>query len=324
MLASPCRSAMPHALMPPHPDADGPAALDDGPKPETLAALRAEIDRIDDSIHDLLMLRAGIVETLAASGAKRGTPFRPAREAQILRRLLARHRGRLPKATLVGIWRELLVGMTTIQAPFSVAVWSPAAGSGHVALAREQFGTAVPLRWMRSTAQVLRAVSLGEASVGVLPLPQDDPAGDGSADPWWISLCRGEASNLAVVARLPFVTLRPDGSPPAQSLVVAALTPEPSGDDRSLIGFEGPADLSRAALTDLVAAAGFAPRSLVTRRVERGPAACLAEVDGLVSSDDPRLAAIGGAGLARPVVIGAWPVPPPESAFALLPKDAPS
>lgn len=308
----------------PQSTAGTPAALDDGPKTETLAALRAEIDRIDDALHDLLMLRAGIVETLAASGAKQGTPFRPAREAQILRRLLARHRGRLPKPTLVAIWRELFVGMTTIQAPFSVAVWSPAAGSGHIALAREQFGTVVPLRWMRSTAQVLRAVSLGEASVGVLPLPQDDPAGDGGADPWWISLCRGEASNLAVVARLPFVTLRPDGSPPAQSLVVAALAPEPSGDDRSLIGFEGSADLSRTALMELVAAAGFAPHSLIIRRMERGPAACLAEVDGLVSPDDPRLASLGGIGLNRPVVIGAWPVPPPESAFAPGPMDAPT
>jgi hypothetical protein len=262
------------------------------------------------------MQRAEVVASLAELRVKRGAPFRPAREAEIMRRLLANHRGRLPKPTLVGMWREMIMGMTLIQAPFPVAVWSPEAGSGHVALAREHFGTAVPLRWMRTTAQVLRAVSAGEAAVGVLPLPQDDPNAEGAHDPWWIALMRGDGSGLSVIARLPFVTLRPEGAPRAQALVVGALAPEPSGEDRSLVAFEAAPELSRARLSDLAAAAGLKPRSLVLHRSERGPTACLAEVDGLVEARDPRLSALAEAGLARPIVIGGWPVPPPESAFA--------
>jgi chorismate mutase len=267
-------------------------------KPDRLAALRAEIDRIDGMIHQLVMQRAEVVVSLAELRVKRGAPFRPAREAEIMRRLLANHRGRLPRPALVGMWRELIMGMTLIQAPFPVAVWSPEAGSGHVALAREHFGTAVPLRWMRTTAQVLRAVSAGEAAVGVLPLPQDDPNAEGAYDPWWIALMRGE------------------GAPRAQALVVGALAPEPSGEDRSLVAFEAAPEFSRARLSDLVAAAGLKPLSLVLHRAERAPTACLAEVEGLVDPRDGRLAALAEAGLARPVVIGAWPVPPPESAFA--------
>lgn len=290
------------------------------PAPERLAGLRAEIDRLDALIHHHVMRRAEIVGALAGLRIKSGTPFRPAREAEIMRRLLANHRGRLPKATVIGMWREMIMGMTLIQAPFAAAVWSPEAGSGHVALAREHFGTAVPLRWMRSTAQVLRAVGAGEAAVGVLPLPQDDPNAEGGNDPWWIALMRGDGSGLSVVARLPFVTLRPDGAPRAQALVVAAIAPEASGDDRSLVAFEADPDVSRARLGELLTGAGLKPHSLVLHRAERGPTACLAEVDGLIAPRDPRLAALAEAGLARPAVIGAWPVPPPESAFAATPE----
>lgn len=290
---------------------------------DSLDAIRAEIDRLDDAIHDLLLARAALVERLAASGVKRGTPFRPAREAKILRRLLARHRGPLPKPTLVGIWRELLVGMTCIQAPFSVVVWSPSPGSGHIALAREHFGTAVPLRWVRSTAQVLRAVGSGEASVGVLPMPENGVTAEDGIEPWWVSLMRGEGAGLAVVARLPFVSLRPDGAPDIAALVVAAVSPEGSDEDRSLVAFEAPAGMSRTALSELLSEAGFRLYGLVTHRADPRPVVCLAEVEGFVGADDPRLAALARVGTVRPVVLGAWPVPPPESAFGPQKQDFP-
>ncbi|TQF79983.1 chorismate mutase [Elioraea sp. Yellowstone] len=300
----------------PAPDAEAEPGDPAWPGPERLAGLRAEIDRLDALIHHHVMRRAEVVASLARLRLKSGTPFRPAREAGIMRRLLADHRGPLPRATVIGMWREMIMGMTLIQAPFPVAVWSPEAGSGHVALAREHFGTAVPLRWMRSTAQVLHAVGAGEAAVGVLPLPQDDPNAEGANDPWWIALMRGDGAGLSVVARLPFVTLRREGAPRAQALVVAALQPEASGEDRSLVAFEADPDFSRARLHELVGAAGFKPLGLVLHRAERAPTACLAEVDGLVEARDPRLAALAETGLVRPVVIGAWPVPPPEHAFA--------
>lgn len=297
-------------MLPSSPDTRPVDAATDG-----LAAIRAEIDRLDDAIHDLLLARAALVERLAASGVKRGTPFRPAREAEILRRLLARHRGPLSRATLVGIWRELLVGMTSIQAPFSVVVWSPSPGSGHIALAREHFGTAVPVRWVRSTAQVLRAVASGEVSVGVLPMPENGVNAEDGVEPWWVSLMRGEGAGLAVVARLPFVSLRPDGAPDISALVVATVSPEGSGEDRSLVAFEAPAAMSRAALSDVLGEAGFHLHGLVTHRTDPRPVVCLAEVEGLVAADDPRLAALARVGMVRPVVLGAWPVPPPESVF---------
>src|SRR5437879_4340389 len=76
----------------------------------TLDDLRAEIDAIDDSLHDLLMRRAGLAGDIArlkatAPAGASGPLFRPGREAAIVRRILARHKGPFPPAALVRIWR---------------------------------------------------------------------------------------------------------------------------------------------------------------------------------------------------------------------------
>src|SRR4051794_16400450 len=146
-----------------------------------LAALRGEIDRLDDQLHDLLMRRAEVVASLAASRVKGGaSPLRPGREAMILRRLLARHRGTLPGGAVVRLWREIFAASSALQGGFSVAVHlrSPE----HVRIAREHFGTLTPHRSLPSVARTLAAVASGEAQVAVLPLPEE---GEPPEQAWW-------------------------------------------------------------------------------------------------------------------------------------------
>src|ERR1700689_4602781 len=102
-------------------DTPPPAASSDDPPSQDhwrggLPALRAELDRIDNALHDLLMQRASVVEHVARSG--KPAAFRPGREAQIITRLLARHSGHLPRQAGFRIWRELLAGTTAMQGPF--------------------------------------------------------------------------------------------------------------------------------------------------------------------------------------------------------------
>ena len=68
---------------------------DDPKPPPTLADLRREIDRIDEGMHRLLMERGDIIDTLIATKktAESGSAFRPAREADMMRRLVERHQG---------------------------------------------------------------------------------------------------------------------------------------------------------------------------------------------------------------------------------------
>ena len=87
--------------------------------PPTLADLRREIDRIDEAMHRLLMERGEIIDTLIATKktAESGSAFRPAREADMMKRLVERHRGLLPLDTVESIWRVIISTFTYVQAP---------------------------------------------------------------------------------------------------------------------------------------------------------------------------------------------------------------
>jgi chorismate mutase/prephenate dehydratase len=289
-------------MMPRSASLDAPPALaasaDEAPPPQDgwpggLPALRAELDRIDDALHALLMERARVVEQVAKSG-KRGA-YRPGREASIIRRLLRRHSGALPAQAVVRIWRELLAGTTAMQGPFTVAVCESDGGSAFSQVGREHFGARTPLHVHGSPSQAVAEVGRSVASVAVLPMPSE-------TDAWWTELPQG----VRVVARLPFWAARPDGTA-AQALVIATTEPDPSGIDRSLLGLELGPDMDRPHLAAALTGAGFAPGMTVLCRDR-----VLAEVDGFVTDDDPRLTRLNG--LRRPVVLGAYAIPDTEGA----------
>lgn len=281
-------------------DTGGEAATPgDGWRTGGLPALRAEIDRIDDKVHHLLMQRAEIVEYVGRSG--KPAAFRPGREASIIRRLLARHHGALPPLAIVRIWRELLAGTTSMQAGFSLAVCDPDHGAPLTQLAREHFGALTPLRAYGSAGQALADVSHGVASVAVLPYPSD-------IDNWWIALLHHEP-RLHITARLPFWKPRPDGSPAAQALVVASTPPDASDDDQSFLGMECDSDVSRARLSSELTGAGLKPETMVLIRQQGSPIAnVLVEIAGYLSDDDGRLSRLGSV-LRRPIVLGGYAIP---------------
>jgi len=281
-----------------------PADPTPGDPASLLAALRVELDGLDDVLHDTVMRRAEVVGRIAALRVKDGPPLRPGREAAILRRLLARHGGALPRHGIVRIWRELIAAMTELQKPLVIAV---CAGGDGAALAREQFGALVALRLHGSPAQALGEVAAGSAVAAVLPMPAD---GEPPAQAWWTGLLHpGKDERRAyVVAKLPFWATRPEGAPRGQALVVSAAAPDPSGQDRTLLALELPSDSSRARLADALAAAGLEAGTVILRRDQGAPEGAtraLADVAGFVAADDPRLAHLSP----RPAVLGAYAVP---------------
>mgnify|MGYP001600552771 FL=1 len=166
-----------------------------------LDALRREIDEIDDRLHDLLMRRAAIGEHVARVKGPGNWPvnhIKPGREAAILRRLIARHSGPLPQGVVAGIWRELISANCLIQGPLSVAVNAPTRSVSYWDMSRRHFGQATPMTLHRSAQNVLRAVTGGQATIGILPLPQE-----GEEDPWWPQLAAGGGNMPQIIARLP-------------------------------------------------------------------------------------------------------------------------
>lgn len=293
----------------PAPTADAslpPAANDEPPPfpdgwPGGLPALRAELDRIDSELHDLLMQRARVVEAVARSGKR--SAWRPGREAQIIRRLLGRHTGHLPSHAVYRIWRELLAATTAMQGGFRVAVCERDPATGFTQLAREHFGALTPLRTHGGPAQAIGEVGAGIAAAAVLPMPSEH-------ENWWSALLHREEPRIHIAARLPFWAARSEGSPALQALVVSPAAPDASEHDRSLIGLELEQDISRDRLAAVFAAAGFGQAAVwVLRRDPGAPLAqALVETEGHVTEDDPRLDRLTGVHR-RPAVLGGYAVP---------------
>ena len=116
------------------------------PKSPSLADLRKEIDRIDEAMHQLLIERSEIIDRLIAvkGSAETGSAFRPAREAEMMRRLVKRHKGILPLDTAESIWRVIIATFTYVQAPFSVHADLSAGDALMRDSARFHFGFTVP------------------------------------------------------------------------------------------------------------------------------------------------------------------------------------
>jgi chorismate mutase/prephenate dehydratase len=250
-----------------------------------LAELRAEIDTLDDALHDLVMRRADIVARLAGSRAKGAGPaLRPGREAAILRRMLARHSGPLPRSALVRLWREMFAASTAMQSNFTVvAAADPEHAEAVMRLTRAHFGGTTPIRAMTTVGQALATLLSGEAAVATLPAPEPEEREDAA---WWV---RFDAQTLQVTARLPFLA-EPGG---ASVLVISPTPPDASGRDRTLLRIELTADFSHARLTRLLADAGIPALSLQIRRTGE-QALALAEVAGFWEARDPRLKWLSG------------------------------
>jgi chorismate mutase len=181
--------------------------------PDPLAEIRREIDRIDEAMHLLLMERGAVIDRLVevkrASGT--GSAFRPAREADMMRRLAGRHQGRLPLATAEHLWRTIIATFTHVQAPFTLHVEQGADALAMHDLARFHVGFDVPLQGHGTASRVVAAVG---ASVGDLGLVRLDPA---PAAAWWEGL-GGEGPQI--MARLPF--FGGNGHPAAAPALVVA------------------------------------------------------------------------------------------------------
>jgi chorismate mutase len=235
-----------------------------------LAALRAEIDTLDDALHDLLMRRAEVVARLAASRAKgNGTAIRPGREAVILRRLLGRHVGKLPRAALVRLWRELLAATTSMQAPLTAAAWLDDAA---LEVLRAHLGMASPVTRCKDDAAALAAFEAGQTGLVALP----------AGGRWWRT---HYPSRLHVVARLPFF-----GAGPTVFLLSPA-QPDPSGDDLTLVRMPARAEAT-------LRAEGLSGTVLLCE-----DDLALVELPGIIAAGDVRLAALGA------TVLGAYAVP---------------
>jgi len=204
--------------------------MSESPLPESeLDEIRREMDAIDDGLMSLLERRFAATEHVRAIKARHGTlaasPFRPAREAVILRRLLGRPESLVPRDLLVRLWRVILAGSTQSQAAVTIHIAKRLNSSMGLRLRiRDYFGS-IPVEEYRDEAQALMQVNTSPGDICIVE----------TEAPWADAFAEGKSGHARVLACLPF--LRDD---PIPKLLVFGHSPsEATGDDETLIVSDG-------------------------------------------------------------------------------------
>jgi len=284
---------------------------------DKLRALRREIDAIDDSLHDLIIERTRVVERVREAKKGDKIKIRPAREAEILYRLMARHSGAFPKRELSRMWREMIIATLRFEGPFSVSVFVSEDDVGYGDLARDQYGSFTPMTRHVSSRAVIEAVGSGEATVGILPMPRPD-----DSEHWWRLLVTEVPDSPRIIARLPFIA--GDNSPGAKldALVVGIVGQEETGRDRSFLAIEAEQDIGFTVIESALGQAGFSAAFNQTWHDPDRPAAWtyLVEIYGFIDPEGWQIQSLAG-GLDERVVqfvhLGGYATPLGEAELAL-------
>jgi chorismate mutase/prephenate dehydratase len=137
---------------------------------QTIETLRADIDRIDEQLLDLLSRRM-----IAASriGEIKRRDHRAVvdtlREQIVLQRLAARNQGPLPTPVLHHIFAEIITACREIQGPAAIAYLGPEGTFTHTAAIRH-FGHTARLTPCFQISDVFAEVDKGNAHYGVVPV----------------------------------------------------------------------------------------------------------------------------------------------------------
>ncbi len=139
-----------------------------------LARIREQIDGLDQELIRLISRRAELAQEVArikqaAGDAAEVAFYRPEREAQVLRQVMAANPGPLSDEELARLFREIMSACLALERPLTVAYLGPA-GTFTQAAALKHFGHSVHTRAQGAIDEVFREVEAGACNYGVVPI----------------------------------------------------------------------------------------------------------------------------------------------------------
>lgn len=140
---------------------------------EELKQAREQIDAIDVELQQLISQRARVAEQVREIKLKSGGPstdhYRPAREAEVLKRAMARNQGPLPDEMIARLMREIMSACLALESPLAVAYLGPE-GTYTQAAVYKHFGHQVAARAVAAIDEIFRDVESGLSAYGVVPI----------------------------------------------------------------------------------------------------------------------------------------------------------
>ncbi len=137
-----------------------------------IQAFRAEIDRLDNEILRLLNERAKRVIAIGKLKKQAGAEANlhtPAREAEIVERLMRQNPGPFPNEAIRPVYREIMSASLSLEGPQKVVYLGPPATFTHLA-AIQKFGSSAHYIPVNGIKDVFDEVERGRANFGVVPI----------------------------------------------------------------------------------------------------------------------------------------------------------
>ncbi len=138
--------------------------------PPSIPALRAQIDRIDRQLVELMNERARLAHAIGKIKDANGQcTYDPVREEEVLARAVELSSGPLANGALKNVFRELISGSRALERRVRVAYLGPEHTFSHLA-AINRFGQSVELMPVASISAVFEEVHRQDADFGLVPL----------------------------------------------------------------------------------------------------------------------------------------------------------
>jgi len=280
---------------------------------KTLPKIREKIDAIDNQVHDLLMERAALVSSVALAKKETGAQIvQPAREAMMMRRLLGRHDGPLPRSTIIRIWRELVGSVALLQSGFTVTVCSENENSPFWDMSKDYFGSSVPMRAVQGVQNAISSLSSEKEAFAVMPWPELE-----EENPWWAHLFNHQdGEKVSIICALPYgIEKENDNNFFARALVISKVEFMDSENDVSIIGVNLTSNISRVRIMETAEKAGFDVMNLYSG-LSSGDAQSkihLLEVSGFLTVGDQKIQTLRdmfGEGCRYCDAVGGYPIIP--------------
>jgi chorismate mutase/prephenate dehydratase len=134
---------------------------------DSLKQIRGRIDTLDRRLVKLISARARLARRIGR--LKQGSAYRPEREAQVLRGIIAENRGPLPDAALARLFAEIMSACRALEESLTVAFLGPQ-GTFSQEAAAKHFGGLAALAPCASIDEVFRQVETGAAGYAVVPV----------------------------------------------------------------------------------------------------------------------------------------------------------
>ena len=137
---------------------------------EQIEDIREKIDRIDDNILQLLIKRVNLAKIIGNIKNKTsGSIYRPAREQDIIRRLVNQDTDLLNKETISNVFLEIFSVTRNIQSQDKIGYLGPQGSFAHEA-AKQHFGKSTAYIPIKNIQAIFKSVKSRHIKFGVLPI----------------------------------------------------------------------------------------------------------------------------------------------------------